>query len=383
MSAFKRGGRAAYTVKIFDARTGLWVNRGIRTRDSVTAKRMQEMLDDIGGYGKRLHSIEEALIARTISVPRLYDIYLEERRDLERVKLRLQDVDLEPYVKHWLKAPGGRVKPGSDTAQHYEHHVRKFIKKGEPFPLSRFTSERIQQHIEELVSSGSTKRKAAAAISSFGRWLFRRNVLRTKPMRDVELPAAGKPRDAWLETADAIRLADAQHGQYRNFAALLAGSGIEVSVALALTPRDVDRTRREVRAAGTKTHARDRVVRVADWAWLYLEELLHDKHPDARIFDEIPDRWYAADVHREAAAALVKKGFKIFAGYTMRDHRHTWAVRAVKSGMPIELVARQLGHANGILALKVYGRYVPRSDERDRWEAIASAQDAERKEEAK
>jgi integrase len=68
----------------------------------------------------------------------------------------------------------------------------------------------------------------------------------------------------------------------------------------------------------------------------------------------------------------------------MRDHRHTWAVRAVRSGMPIAAVAEQLGHSDGgVLALKVYGRFAPKKSERDRWEAMATARDEERAAESK
>jgi hypothetical protein len=63
-------------------------------------------------------------------------------------------------------------------------------------------------------------------------------------------------------------------------------------------------------------------------------------------------------------------------GYTMRDQRHTYAVRAIRAGTPAELVARQLGHVNAVLVHKVYGRFAPRQDERDRWERAAAAMHA-------
>jgi hypothetical protein len=50
----------------------------------------------------------------------------------------------------------------------------------------------------------------------------------------------------------------------------------------------------------------------------------------------------------------------------------------VRAGMPLELVARQLGHRDIAMVAKVYGRFVPNSQERDRWEAIAAALDAEK-----
>lgn len=383
MSAFKRGSLTVYQAKVYDRRTEEWVTRTLSTRDSVSSKRMQSMLDILHPMGKRAWEILDAIVDGQFTIPEVYDIYLEEGRDVDRVSVRMQDVDLEPYVAEWLKNPGGKVKPGSDSAKHYEHHVRGLIPKGKPFPLHEFTSARVQQHIEELEASPATKRKAGAAISSFAKWLFRRGILKQKPMRDVELPAAGPPRLNFLETPDAIRLADAQPGQYRAFSAVLAGSGIEVSVLLAIRPRDVDRKHRSARAPGTKTYTRDRIARIAEWAWPYFEPLLKGKHPDARVFDQIPDRWRAADVHNDAIASLVEKGHAIFGGYTMRDARHTWAVRAVSSGMPIELVARQMGHVDGTLVLKVYGRFVPKHEERQRWEEIAAERDREQIEAAK
>jgi integrase len=341
------------------------------------------MIDMLAPAGKRRWELIDRLVDKSMSVPEMYDIYLEEGRDLDRVVARLEDVDLEPLVKEWIKNPGGKAKAGSDTAAHYEYHVRSLIPKGERFSLHQFTTAVIQQHIEELDAKPATKRKAGAAISSFAKWLFRRSVLKTKPMRDVELPAAGEPRVLFLETADAIRLADAQPGQYKNFSALLAGSGIEVSVALNLRRRDVDAKNREIRAAGTKTHSRDRMVRVADWAWGYVEELLGGKHPDARIFDQIPDRWRAADVHTDAIDSLIEKKFTGYTGYTMRDHRHTYAVFSIRAGVPPEVVARQLGHANAVLVHKVYGRFEPKQEERDKWARVASKYDADRREEAK
>lgn len=394
MSAFKRRGRTTYDAKVFDRNADEWLTRSCKTRDPVTAKRMQAMHDAF--LTKREWELIDPLVDKSVSVPAMYDMYLEEGRDLERLKARLKDVDLEPLVAEWIKNPGGKVKPGTDTAAHYEYHVRGLIKKGEKFPLHRFTTAVIQQHLEELEvgppanrkeevkssewkpASPATRRKAGAAFSSFGKWLFRRGVLKSKPMRDVELPPPSDPRLFFLDTPDAKRLADAQPGQYRNLSALLAGSGAEVSAALALTPRRVDLKNKEIRPGGTKTYNRDRVVRVADWAWPYVEEVVKGKHPDALLFDQIPDRWRAAAVHNDAVEALVAQGHKVFAAYTMRDARHTFAVRKIRAGVPPEVVARELGHANSVLVAKVYGRFQPRQEERDKWEKVATAADTER-----
>ncbi len=121
------------------------------------------------------------------------------------------------------------------------------------------------------------------------------------------------------------------------------------------------------RLAGT----RDRIARVADWAWPFVEQHLAAVLPGERLFRGI-HRWAAGDVHRERCRALGLEG------YRLRDARHHWAVRMVRAGMPLELVARQLGHRDVVMVARVYGRFVPNTVERTRWEQAASALDAEK-----
>src|SRR5688572_29886453 len=49
-----------------------------------------------------------------------------------------------------------------------------------------------------------------------------------------------------------------------------------------------------------------------------------------------------------------------------------------RAGAPFELIARQLGHRDVAMVAKVYGRFKPDTEERDRWERIASDRDAEK-----
>jgi hypothetical protein len=195
------------------------------------------------------------------------------------------------------------------------------------------------------------------------------------PMDKVPMPPAADPRTHYLETYEAQRLVLAfADPEYRAFNALMAGSGIEVSGARNVRRRDVFPDVREVRAPGTKTYNRDRIVRVAEWAWPYVEERLAGLAPDDRLFPGIPDRWVARDVFVATTLLLAAK-FPCYSGYTMRDHRHTYAVRAARAGTPPQLIAEQLGHVNAVLVLKVYGKFLPKSDERDRWERKAAELD--------
>ena len=50
-----------------------------------------------------------------------------------------------------------------------------------------------------------------------------------------------------------------------------------------------------------------------------------------------------------------------------------------RAGAPFDLIARQLGHRDVAMVAKVYGRFKPDTEERDRWERIASDRDAEKR----
>ena len=53
-------------------------------------------------------------------------------------------------------------------------------------------------------------------------------------------------------------------------------------------------------------------------------------------------------------------------------------VRMARAGAPFELTARQLGHRDVAMVAKVFGRFKPDTEKRDRWERVAAARDAEK-----
>jgi hypothetical protein len=110
-----------------------------------------------------------------------------------------------------------------------------------------------------------------------------------------------------------------------------------------------------------------------EWAWPYIEARCAQLQPEEQLFAcSGVDRWSARDAHQEACDVC---GIR---DYTQRDARHSYAVRAIRSGVPAEVVARQLGHANAVLVHRLYGRFAPSQHERDRWEQVASAAAADR-----
>ena len=92
---------------------------------------------------------------------------------------------------------------------------------------------------------------------------------------------------AQLEAVGAVepvvaRIVDGARSPFRALFALLNGAGVEISAAHTCVESDVDPRRREVRARGTKAHTRARVVRVAEWAWPYVEHVANVVLPRAQ-----------------------------------------------------------------------------------------------------
>jgi integrase len=112
----------------------------------------------------------------------------------------------------------------------------------------------------------------------------------------------------------------------RALLALRCATGAEVGTALRLTRADVWEASQEVRAAGTKTHTRDRVATVSDWAWPIIREYVRTLLPSAPLFPgfrlDVVWRW-----HRETTEALgLAEHLKVHAAH------HHWAVLALRVG---------------------------------------------------
>ena len=397
---YRREGVAKWIVSV-PTRTGR-TKRTTGTDDKSRAKRIESMLAELGPNGQRAWDLLDRVVANTLTLPELYDAYSHNDLDGLRTRLRAaeerereadarrREPNLDEHVALWKMWLSDRVKP--DTREHYVAHLRTLIPEGAPFRVSQFTHAVIAQWLNTrtrlpqkrrpstkyksrrkpnapaIPVTGSTKRKYLAAVQSFAKYLVQVGILQTNVARSVEAPPQNRPKAVEIPLVDVRRIVDGAEGPYRGLFALLYGAGVEISAALACVESDVDIERREVRARGTKAHTRDRVVRVAEWAWPYLSQHLETITPGERLFRGL-DRKTVGDVHR---ARLVALGIP---HHRLHDSRHFYAIRAVRAGTPYELVARQLGHADVQMVATRYGRYAPRSDERDRWEKIAAQLD--------
>lgn len=363
----RRAGRQVYEFKC-PTRTGrVTVSAG--TADKDTAEAMSDMCRALGRRGSRDWDLLDRIAERTLDVGTLFDAY--QRNDLDGLRARLADVDLAPYLDRWEAALKG--KTAADTRSRYRTQVETLLVPGQAFPRSRLTPEAVDQWVAAQAATGSTRARYFAALRSFVRYLRSIGVLAADPLANLTRPKSAAPRCVFLELADVRRVVDAAPAADRVLYALCYGAGAELGAALATCRRDVLLASREVHLHGTKGRTqgrghRDRIVRVADWAWPILEAAAAALLPDAPLFTErsVPQ---ASRRHADLLKALGLRG------YRLHDSRHHWAVRMARIGTPAELIARQLGHVDATMVLRVYGRFFPSAEEREKWERRAAAQD--------
>jgi integrase len=283
-------------------------------------------------------------------------------------------VDLTALVPEYLSiyASGGRKE---DTLQHVKQALVWLLPSGSSVRASGATADWLTQRLAEYQASDSTRRKIHSEWRGFFDYVVRiKRTMSFNPMLNVRRPSPRRPGVEFYESEDVRRII--QHQPTPERAALIAfcyGTGVEVSTALGIRRSDLNPAEKTVRAVGTKTATRDRVVRVDDWAWTHLWSIAQNKIGQALIFPDGWSRWTASDWHRETVRDL-----GLTPAYPLKNARHHWAATHLRAGYPIYEVQRQLGHASPQLTLTVYGRFIPSAADVDGYQEKFKADQARR-----
>lgn len=284
-----------------------------------------------------------------------------------RLADRLTQRDLRPDVERWAAELRRRGAPIESTIAAYVRGVHRLLGSPGPVTARDVNAATVNARLAGLPSA----RKAAVGFRLFWRWALRQGTVTDRGLlADIESPPNGKPRDRWLTEARMHELLAHVPEKYRDGLTLAYATGIESSVLLGLTVEDVDPVRRLIFAKGTKTKARKRQVQVASFAWDALARMLATA-PERRgyLLPRVRRERLSA-VHRAAAEAIGEHGL------TLHDARHSWAVRLLRAGTPVAVVAAQAGHANGVLILSTYGLHIPSAADLGSWEQVATAHGA-------
>lgn len=367
MSPYRKRGEHTWTLTVPTGdRARPYARLSSGTRDRSTAEAMQAMLDLFGERGKRWLWIRDAILARRVRVPEVFDAYVSGQ--LDALQERLADVDLRPLHVAWEAALARMVRDGAmaaETVRKYRQQVLVLVGESGSIWRSGLSGPAVKQRLEAIGGSGTNRRRHAAAWTSFFEYCAEHGALEGNPLRLIKLPKSNRTRLRYAEWAHVRRLLHAMPaGLHQALAAVRHGAGLEMQAALRMTRADVDLATRVVWAHGDKTADRDRQAIVLDdecWALFAAYVRAGGFLPDARLFpvSEAVHR----KVHRGACEQLVAEGVPLREGYTLHAARHSFAVEMRRRGHELKLISLNLGHANERLAQTLYGKFAPRADD--------------------
>ena len=352
MSPFKRGKIWWTRVKGQDGNS---MQRSLGTLDKSVAESMEQALDWL--RAQREWGLINAVATGALTIGEVYDAV--RTGTLDKLRARLSDVDLKTLVPRWERWAEGRASESSVAK--YAKQVEHLLAGGSM--RSDLNRAEISKRLLSLDVSGSTKKRYHAAWSSFFRYLVEIGVVDVNPMRSIQAPRPNPSRELWMDLNDMMRIVNAQEEPYRSLSAFLHGAGVEIGAALCVRARDVNENTRTVRARGTKTGFRDRLVRVDDWAWPIVLGATQGKTPDALLWsfrkgqDTSERKRQAAGEHTLRILRGALKALSLNEKYTQHDARHSYAVRHVKLGTSYKKIAHNLGHADESQVIKVYGKH--------------------------
>jgi integrase len=326
---------------------GRHVQKSTGTTNKTLAGRMHRMVRDL--RDTREWAALGLVTSGAVSLGTLYDAHAAHR--LAAFVREQSSPAWADLIDAWLRTVD--IKPATRTM--YEMQVRAVLPDGAR--VAGITTGAIRDGLAALDVAPTTRRNYLAAVQSFCGYLVAHELLADDPTADqrkLPRPKKGKPRTVWMTRAEDERLCLAAKSPYREYFALVHGTGAERNAALAMTRADVDLERGEVRIPGTKTATRDRRgIPVDPWAWAILAPYVRTvlRGP---LFPTL-SKWLVNRAHVEARTAAG------LGGYQLRDARHSVAVRwLVQDNVPMWEVAERLGHADMSMAVKVYTKTVLR-----------------------
>lgn len=359
MNAYARGKAGNLTIIVPARNASGYVLRSIGSASTTLKTQMRRMCREL--KADREWWLLDAVRDDRCSLPRAYDHW--SARTLDHLRAELSESNLTDHLdgwEQWVKSNLGET----GTAEMYRRQVSSLIRAR--FLASDLTPARVSEWLAayrsppgpsgRLVSTGY-KRKLLYAVFSFVSYLRELEILDRNPLDNIKRPKKGKARIRWETVENDLRIVDAAPPQYRALFAFIHATGAEVSAALVMLRRDIDLGEGTAHVPGSKTAKRNRHdVLIEPWALMYLASYCAGLLPNASLWPGISR--YQAHWHHTSAAKAIG-----VSDYTLRDSRHSWAVRARKRGVSFEDISAQLGSSVATV-VTVYAAFKPTIRER-------------------
>lgn len=288
-------------------------------------------------------------------------------------------------VETWRETRARALAPR--TRERYDSIIRKYLLPAFGVrPVGALSRADVKRYFAALDTSPGTTRKVQIVLSSILSEGVELGLIRDNVAARMRLPAPPRRHMVVLTDAEIRALAEAIPSPQDRLAVWVAAyTGLRAGEQWALRWRDVDTTTRTIRVErtltsehghltfrdSTKTEGSRRTVTLP----AYVANLLAPRRsadPNALVFTSpegapVRHELFRRRVFNPARAVLpIEKQ-----AMTWHDLRHSAASLLIHRGANILLVARQLGHTDPSMTLKVYGHLYPSHEA-----ALADALDA-------
>lgn len=257
----------------------------------------------------------------------------------------------------------GRKAVRLNTLAGYESAInRHLLPRWSQVEVESVTYDSVQSWVDSF-PEGRGAMKAYKCLRQCIRWaISKRLVVMADPTVGVEVPKPRKRHARVFRAGELNQMLYKCRGEVWEAAVWVqANTGLRRCEMAALTWGDVDLRSGVVHVTkgrhvvggktyvwGTKTEASTRDVPLPHFVVLRLRQIKRElrARSDELLCDLRPDA-----MSRRFRSWCNRNGFR---GMTLMQLRHTWATIAVQAGVPIETVARQLGHTGLELAYTTY-----------------------------
>ena len=319
------------------------------TGDARIARLMKAMVARL--KDERRWPLLNAVIDGSVTLGQLFDA--DRTKALDALEASLAAEVLAPHVTAYLAACAGRGLAPRNV-ENVERQLAAFLEVATT--TADLTPATVTAWLASLTTSSGTRRQYLYAVTGFTRYLCDVGVLKDYPLTRVKAPKKNPARMTYHDAATDEKIVMAASEQYRPLFAFIKATGCDVSTALQLQRQDVY-DEWTVRLRGTKTAKRDvHYALIEPWAWFLIRPALVRAIGPAKVFPGLT-RSGAYHHHARCCEAVG------VTGYTLKDSRHSVAVRMAKAGYTVFEIAEQLGNSPDLVA-RVYARHIPKMSAR-------------------
>lgn len=266
------------------------------------------------------------------------------------------------------------------TAIQDEMHLRSVQRLiGSDALVPRITTETITKALEKEGKNNTWKNQKIRHIKLLWRWAYKKGYIESLAVIDrleryPEPSARQKVIEKYMES-DELRevLADICNDStdYGLLTHTLALSGLRIGEAIALTVNDIDFDNKEIivnktyavnarKIQSTKTEMSDRVIYMRPELLELMRKVVYRQKQMQVAYGIRTNLLFpwsdGGFMHYEAYSKFFRNHTKKVLGHPFQVHslRHTFTSLMAEAGVPIEIISRQLGHADSKVTKDIY-----------------------------